>query len=93
MKSFVMAAAFLGLFAFGGSAEARRWVTYSPVIVGPSPVFVAPAPVTTFYAPVPQTVFYQPAPVFVRPPVVVPPRAVFPGQPVRNFFRPGVVVW
>lgn len=66
---------------------------------GPVPVttYYAPAygpvPVTTYYAPAPVTAYYAPAPVYVGRPAVVPPRYFYPGQPVRNMFRRGVVVW
>lgn len=80
------------------TAEAQVYVVRRPVVAVPVPVttFYAPAPVTTFYAPpvvVPQTSYYAPAPMVYRAPVVVPPRYVYPGQPVRNVFRRPVVAW
>ena len=101
MKRFALTAAvMIGLAWVCGAAEAQVVTVYSPVIGYPAPVttyyapapaysYYAPAPVTTYYAPsaVPMTAYYGAAPVYVRGPLVVPPRYVYPGQPVRNFFR------
>jgi hypothetical protein len=79
------------------SVTAHGQVIYGPAPVttyyAPAPVYVAPAPVTAYYAPAPVTAYYAPAPMYYRGPAVMPPRYVYPGQPVRNFFRRSVVVW
>lgn len=88
----------VSVFALATIAQAQVYVVRRPVVAVPAPVttFYAPAPVTTFYAPpvvVPHTTFFAPAPMVYRGPVVVPPRYVHPGQPVRNMFRRNAVVW
>jgi hypothetical protein len=103
MKRFALTASVVvGLALVCGAAQAQVVTVYSPVVGYPAPVttyyapapypvttYYAPAPVTSYYAPsaVPVTAYYGAAPVYVRGPVVVPPRYVYPGQPVRNFFR------
>jgi hypothetical protein len=84
------------------SVTAHGQVVYGPAYPVPVTTYYAPAPVTTYYAPgpayyapgpMPVTTYYGPAPVYVGRPAVVPPRYFYPGQPVRNIFRRGVVVW
>ena len=80
-------------------ATAEAQVIYGPApypvttYYAPAPAYYGPAPVTTYYAPAPVTAYYAPAPVYYRGPAVLPPRYVYPGQPVRNFFRRPAVVW